>query len=78
MEIKEYQAVIEAVLFASGEPVSVDRLAEILELDKPTVLKLAQSLQERLEQKTAGYACCGSTTSSKWPPSRNMEILSAR
>ena len=51
MEIKEYQAVIEAVLFASGEPVSVDRLAEILELDKPTVLKLAQSLQERLEQK---------------------------
>ena len=33
MEIKEYQAVIEAVLFASGEPVSVDRLAEILELD---------------------------------------------
>ena len=54
MEIKEYQAVIEAVLFASGEPVSVDRLAEILELDKPTVLKLAQSLQERLEQKDSG------------------------
>ena len=56
MEIKEYQAVIEAVLFASGEPVSVDRLAEILELDKPTVLKLAQSLQERLEQKDSGVA----------------------
>ena len=54
MEIKEYQAVIEAVLFASGEPVSVDRLAGILELDKPTVLKLAQSLQERLEQKDSG------------------------
>lgn len=54
MEIKEYQAVIEAVLFASGEPVSIDRLAEILELDKPTVLKLAQSLQERLEQKDSG------------------------
>ena len=29
-------------------------LAEILELDKPTVLKLAQSLQERLEQKDSG------------------------
>lgn len=54
MEIKEYQAVIEAVLFASGEPVSIDRLAEILELDKPTVLKLAKSLQERLEQKDSG------------------------
>ena len=54
MEIKEYQAVIEAVLFASGEPVSADRLAEVLELDKPTVLKLVQSLQERLEQKESG------------------------
>ena len=43
MEIKEYQAVIEAVLFASGEPVSIDRLAEILELDKPTVLEQKDS-----------------------------------
>ena len=54
MEIKEYQAVIEAVLFASGEPVSGDRLAEVLALDKPTVVKLIQLLQEKLSQKDSG------------------------
>ena len=36
MEIKEYQAAIEAILFASGEPVPVSRLALALELDEET------------------------------------------
>ena len=34
MEIKQYQAAMEAVLFASGEPVASGRLAEVLELDE--------------------------------------------
>ena len=41
MEIKEYQAAIEAVLFASGEPVAATRLAEVLELDLETAVRLA-------------------------------------
>ena len=47
MEIKEYQAAIEAVLFASGEPVAATRLAEVLELDLETAVRLADdSLQD--------------------------------
>ena len=32
MEIKQYQAALEAILFASGEPVPISRLAQALEL----------------------------------------------
>ncbi|MGE5612976.1 MAG: SMC-Scp complex subunit ScpB [Bacillota bacterium] len=36
MEIKEIEAIIEGVLFAAGDPVSLDKLSEILGLDKKT------------------------------------------
>lgn len=36
MEIKQIEAAIEAVLFAAGVPVELDRLADILELDRIT------------------------------------------
>ena len=41
MEIKQYQAAIEAVVFASGEPIAVSRLAQVLELDEETVVRIA-------------------------------------
>ena len=50
MEIRELQATIEAVLFASGEPVAIDKLADVLEIDKATAIKLADNLMERLDQ----------------------------
>lgn len=34
MEIKEMEAVIEGLLFAAGDPLEVEKIAEILELDK--------------------------------------------
>ena len=54
MEIKKLQRAIEAILFASGDPVSVDRVAEVLELDKPTAAKLLQNLMDEFSQRDGG------------------------
>lgn len=54
MEIRKLQGAIEAILFASGDPVSVDRIAEVLELDKPTVGKILQNLMDTFNREGAG------------------------
>ena len=54
MEIKQYQAAMEAVLFASGEPVSLARLAEVLELDDETALRLAEDLKNDYNTRAGG------------------------
>jgi len=54
MEIKEHEAAIEAILFASGEPVPVARISEALEVDEDTVLRLAEHLAGRLEEDGRG------------------------
>ena len=54
MEIKQYQAAMEAVLFASGEPVSLARLAEVLELDEETALRLAEDLKNDYNTRAGG------------------------
>lgn len=41
MEIKQYQAAIEAIVFAGGEPVGTARLVQVLELDEETVGRIA-------------------------------------
>ena len=46
MEIRKLQGAIEAILFASGEPVPESRLCEALSLDRDTVRKLMQLLME--------------------------------
>jgi segregation and condensation protein B len=45
---------LEAVLFASGEPVAVPRLAEILDLTKPQVWDLVSQLTEALKADNRG------------------------
>ena len=37
MEMKEIEAAVEGILFASGEPVAADRIAVALNLDRDTV-----------------------------------------
>lgn len=54
MEIKEYKASIEAILFASGEPVSLSRLAEVLEIDGDTVSRLAEDLMNEINLREGG------------------------
>ena len=51
MEFKELKASIEAVLFAGGEPVHIERLAEVLEIDEETVEKLCVSLGDEYDER---------------------------
>lgn len=54
MEIKKLQGAIEAMLFASGDPISIDRIAEALELDKITASKILQNLMDEFNTEDAG------------------------
>ena len=56
METKRYLPVLEAVLFASGEPVEVSRLAEALELDEKTVRSLAEDLITEYSGRGSGIS----------------------
>ncbi len=53
MEI-DYAAAFEAVLFSSGEPVSVDRLAAVFSLEFDQVNQTMEQLQGRLDSRDSG------------------------
>ena len=46
MELREIEAMIEGILFASGEPIHVDRIAVALEMDRQTVEQVLQRLAD--------------------------------
>ena len=46
LEMKEIEAAIEGILFASGEPVSIDRICVAMDMDKPTVELVLQKLMD--------------------------------
>ncbi|WP_242844335.1 SMC-Scp complex subunit ScpB [Candidatus Soleaferrea massiliensis] len=50
LEINRMRAEMEAILFASGEPVQIKRISEILLTDDATVFKLADILNDRYEE----------------------------
>ena len=54
MEIKELEAALEGVLFASGEPVPVERLCLGLEVDRPTLDAVAQQLMDKYSYERRG------------------------
>ena len=54
METTELQRGIEAILFASGEPVEVSRLAMALEADEPDIIAAADALASELAFQRRG------------------------
>ena len=46
LEMKEVEAAIEGSLFASGEPVTVDRICMAMEMDRPTAELVLQKLAD--------------------------------
>ena len=54
MNIKQTEAAIEAILFASGEPISVKRLADTVEVEEETVYKICKTLQDRKKTEESG------------------------
>ena len=54
MKVQELQAAAEAILFASGEPLEVERIAEALELDEEYTEKILEKLQADLDERESG------------------------
>jgi len=46
MEIKDIEAAVEGILFASGEPVSISRIADVLEQDKQLIIDISARLAD--------------------------------
>ena len=54
MKIKKILGAIEAILFASGDAVSVDRIAEALGIDRATAGKMLQTLMDQYSADHSG------------------------
>ena len=54
LEMKEVEAAIEGILFASGEPVAVDRICMAMDMDRPTVELVLQRLQDYYSYERRG------------------------
>lgn len=54
MEIEELQRVIEAILFAAGEPVEVSRLSTALEVDENEIIAAADAVSDRFSFERRG------------------------
>ena len=54
MDINQLECAAEAILFASGEPVSISRIAQTLEIDDDTANLIIQHVSDKLcERKSA-------------------------
>ena len=53
-EMKDWLAAIESILFASGEPVQIDRICMALELDRPTAEQILQKLMDHYAYERRG------------------------
>ena len=54
IEMTEIESAIEGILFASGEPVHVDRICVALELDRPTADQVLQKLMDYYSYERRG------------------------
>lgn len=54
MNLKTYLPALEAVIFAGGEPIHIEKLVEAMQLDQGTVLELIGMLTEKLNREDSG------------------------
>lgn len=54
MNVNEMQAAAEAMLFACGEPVEIDRIAEILEIDAENAESLVLNIAAKYDDSNSG------------------------
>jgi segregation and condensation protein B len=54
MKMNKMQAAVEAILFASGEPIEVERIAEALDSDPEYIEAVLQNLADNLEDNESG------------------------
>ena len=54
LEMRDIESAIEAILFASGEPVQTDRICVAMEMDKPTVELVLKRLADHYSYERRG------------------------
>ena len=54
MDLRELESAIEGILFASGEPIGIDRICVALELDKETAEQLLHKLEDHYAYERRG------------------------
>ena len=54
MEIKEIYSAVESILFASGVPLSADKIAEAIGIEKDVIIKLTNTLIDRYIEEKRG------------------------
>lgn len=65
-------------MFASGEPVSLARLAEVLELDEETALRLAEDLKNDYNTRAGGLGIVRLDDRYQMVTRRTTPIISAK
>ena len=77
LEMKEIEAALEGILFASGEPVHIDRICLALDLDRPTAELVLQKLGDYYGFERRGIRLVRMTPGS-CAQHRNMRNISAK
>ena len=54
MKVDEMQAAVEAILFASGDPIEYEKIAEALEIEPDYALNLLMNLGAQLDERGSG------------------------
>ena len=54
MKASKLQAAVEAILFASGEPVELDKIAEVLEIEPELCEQSILNLSAKLDERNSG------------------------
>jgi len=54
MEINQIEAVIEGLLFAAGDPLPLEKIAEIIEVDKKTTRLIIENLKKKFQTSGRG------------------------
>lgn len=55
MNKQQIISALEAVLFASGDPISIDRLSQTFEIQPEKIEKFIQELKEKLDNQNSGF-----------------------
>lgn len=58
MEINKIKGAIEAILFASGEPIEVIKIAQALDVEEDIVRKLLRTMQDKYDADDSGIMLC--------------------
>ena len=54
MKLKEAEAIIEGILFAAGDPVKIDRIADILDIDVKSTRAVMTALIDKYDEEMRG------------------------